>query len=150
MCRASSKEVDTQSALARLSSTIDDRGEEDGRQGTHAEPNTFPFYSLLDCSSLTASVSLSLSLSLSLCEQKQERPGWAVISQLTDFPFPDSISFVKKKVNLPTLRLSPVGYNAFCSSHFLEYWECATAGQSQLGQPGGVKKSKARKSEEWN
>lgn len=36
-------------------------------------------------------------VSVTLSEQKQERPGWSVISQLTDFPFPDSISFVKKK-----------------------------------------------------
>lgn len=108
-------------------------GKKDGRQGTHAEPNTFPSYSPL--------LLLSNSLYGSLGEQKQERPGWSVISQLTDFPFPDLISFVKKEVNLPALCLSPVGYNAFCSSHFLEYCECATAGQSQSGQPGGVKRA---------
>ncbi len=138
-----SNKVDTQSALARLSSTIDDREEEDGRQGTHAEPNTFPSFSPLYCSSLKVSKSLSL-----WAGKRKTR----MISNFTaDRPFFPWFGIIcTKKVNLSTLRLSPVGCNIFGLSHFLEYWECATAGQSQSGQPGGVKESKSRKSGEWN
>lgn len=56
------KEVDTQSDPVRLYPTIDGTKEEGGRQGTHAEPNTFPFpFSslLLLSSSLHGSLSVS-------------------------------------------------------------------------------------------